>query len=397
MDLGLDLRAGSKLALAEMYGDWYRDPWGWPEFQWLAQKPDRFDIGAYMRRDEGGEHRLAVVPAYHLLEVPKSRLAFRPAVVQDSLSRLAYASAVASNLEKLHYDLPDWVFGWRHRNGQGRVRNVDEWKTYLLHTADWMFNDHFALQVDIRSFFASIDVDRMADLLYERLGRKAAVSVIVQILRAHDNLTTRSGIPQRSFASAALAHFYLRPIDDALETALKSGAAGAARWMDDIAAVGSEDKMYRLFLDLRDRVRQIGLSLNDSKSRLVSADEAAVSIYREGLREINVPSRRLGSDYTGEEVIEYDTKDLLELEQRILSAPSQTPRTTLRAVLTSLRRWREWSRWRKWLEIAHEIPHAADSVGRYLRAAIREGSILSAQRRNWEEVAAWFHDYCGRE
>jgi hypothetical protein len=29
--LGLDVVAGAKLAAAENYGDWYRDPWGWPE------------------------------------------------------------------------------------------------------------------------------------------------------------------------------------------------------------------------------------------------------------------------------------------------------------------------------------------------------------------------------
>lgn len=397
MSFGLDLKAGCDLALAEMYGDWYRDPWGWPEFTWLSQKPDRFDLASCVRK-EGGEHILAIQPAFHIFEVPKSRVAFRPAVVQDSLSRLAYASAVASNMGRLHVDLPDWAFGWRHRPDVGRARNSDEWRHYLGRTDNWWFGDEYALQVDIGSFFASVDVDRIADLLYQKLGKQVAVAVISQVLRAHDGLATRSGIPQRSFASAALANIYLRPIDDALETATKAGASGVVRWMDDITAIGPEDKMYSLFLDLRDRARQIGLALNDSKTRLGSATDAAASIYMEGLRTIHVPSRSLGADYTGEEVVELDTAKLLDLEERILATPGQFSRTHLRAVLTTLRQCREWTRWREWLAVAHELPHVADSLGRFFREVVAsDNDLLGSGRKNLDDLNDWFADYCRRE
>jgi len=29
--LGLDLVEAAKVAKSETYGEWYRDPWGWPE------------------------------------------------------------------------------------------------------------------------------------------------------------------------------------------------------------------------------------------------------------------------------------------------------------------------------------------------------------------------------
>jgi hypothetical protein len=105
--------------------------------------------------------------------------------------------------------------------------------------SDWV------LQVDIASFFASIGVGRLNERLHEVLGKSALVSVIAEILRTHDALTTRSGIPQRSFASSALAHVYLRPLDDAMMTAMKRGA-GVVRWMDVISAVGSEERMLRM-------------------------------------------------------------------------------------------------------------------------------------------------------
>src|SRR5437016_1961269 len=33
---GLDVAARARICIKELYGDWYRDPWGWPEFHWVA-------------------------------------------------------------------------------------------------------------------------------------------------------------------------------------------------------------------------------------------------------------------------------------------------------------------------------------------------------------------------
>ncbi len=394
MKLGIDIKAGSDLAIAEMYGDWYRDPWGWPEMVFLSQQPQKFDLSSVLMKEEG-EHVLAVPPSYHMLEVPKSRLALRPAVVQDSLSRLVYASAVASNLPALHADLPDWAFGWRYRAGTGRTRNSDEWKQYLALNEGWSWPVDFALQVDIASFFASIDISRLVESLYHLLGKNAAVSVIGHLLRTHDHLSTRSGIPQRSFASAALAHVYLRPLDDALASAAKSGATAVVRWMDDITAVGTEERMYRLFLDLRDRAHQLGLNFNDSKSRLIDAAAAAQAIRGEALQEIDVPMRPLGDAYESGEVIAYDTSNLLRLEEQILQSPSSASRTLIRAVLTSLRRCNELTQWQQWLTVAHQIPHAADSLGRYLRQAADKDDFLWYPKPSaiWDDLSSWFVQY----
>lgn len=398
MALGFDIKAGCELAIRDMYGDWYRDPWGWPEIWWLAQRPDHFDITTVLKkpRSPGAEYTLAVPPSFHLHEVPKSRLALRPAVVQDSLTRLVYLSAVATNLSKLHSELPDWVYGWRQRP-DGRMRNDDEWKLHLARVNEMCSSDSgTALLVDIASFFASIDVERLNERVYEMLGKSAPVSIVADILRTHDGLTTRSGIPQRSFASSVLAHVYVRPLDDAMMTAMKSGATGVARWMDDISAVGSEERMYQLFLDLRDRVQEIGLNFNDLKSKLVPADEALLLLRSEELREINVPVTNLGSDYTGAEVVQFDTRILLDLEERILGAPAAYPVTLIKAVLTSLKKCAETGRWKEWLQVAHQLPHIAAHLGRYLRSAADRDISFELNptfSTSWDLLASWFVTY----
>jgi len=204
MDLGLDVAAGCKVAIDEMYGDWYRDPWGWPEFQWLSHNVGKVDVKTLLRKTSEG-FGLVMPASFHLTEVPKNRLAVRPAVIQDSLSRLLYATAVASNLRQLQSDLPDWAYGWRTRDGGQFEKNRKEWASYLESFPE-ATDDASGLHVDIASCFASFNVERLADLVHQRLKKTASAGVIADVIRSHDALTTRSGIPQRSFSSAALAH-----------------------------------------------------------------------------------------------------------------------------------------------------------------------------------------------
>jgi hypothetical protein len=45
------------------------------------------------------------------------------------------------------------------------------------------------------------------------------------------------------------------------------------------------------------------------------------------------------------------------------------------------------------LEIAHEMPQSADSIGRYLRFAAQPLGADSANRAAWDQLVAWFAHY----
>ena len=61
-NLGLDIQGGAALANLEMYGDWYRDPWGWPELT----APNVAELDAeehlYLRADGSREIHLDTSP-----------------------------------------------------------------------------------------------------------------------------------------------------------------------------------------------------------------------------------------------------------------------------------------------------------------------------------------------
>src|SRR5207244_11258275 len=122
----------------------------------------RGDAKNFVRKDSEG-YGLVTPAFFHLIQVPKNRLAVRPAVVQDSLSRLLYATAVASNLGRLCGALPEWVFGWRPRGTASFAKNGAEWSSYVEHLAAAPQDDLAGLQVDIASCFASVTVERLAE------------------------------------------------------------------------------------------------------------------------------------------------------------------------------------------------------------------------------------------
>ena len=379
--LGLDLAAAAATARAETFGDWFRDPWGWPEVtSAFAEGLDAVNDLGLVQHD--GEFHLQWHPHFSPMEVPKTALGVRPAVVQDPLSRLAYLAAVNAGIQKLHADLPDWVFGWRQRDGVGMRSGQDEWTDYVASLPSTQ-QQGFGLQTDITSFFASIRPALLQPVVFSKMGKVAASFVIMDVVGGHDSLSTRSGLPQRSFASAALAHCVVQPIDDALAAA-DPGVSSVRRWMDDLSAEGTEEELFGLLMSLQETARQVGLELNASKTRLAPASETASELRLEDLREIPVPVQALTDDYTGETTEELDVEVLVRLEGAVLSNPRAAPRTVLRAVLNSLKKSQRFDRINDWRDVVGAIPHAADTFSRYLRAAGENAAL------DWADHAAWF-------
>lgn len=366
---GLDLQSARQLSAMELYGDWYRDPWGWPEVL-TVDFVANLDAEAHLGIDKKSVST-SLDPFFHRMEVPKSYLGVRPAVVQDPISRFAYNAAVLNGAGTLHSDLQPWVYGWRLRDGNVS-KNKPEWAAYVESLP--AIDDHcHGLVTDITSFFASIELGRLLEIVGAAAGKTIPREIIAVVVGAHSKMLGRSGLPQRSFASAILANSYLQPIDDALNAAIGTwDIVAVRRWMDDISAEGSEEALYGLLLDLQDRARQIGLELNSAKTHLTDASQTATDLRSETLNTIEVEFRKMKlSEYTNEEVnIAVNADVLTGLEREILNNPDSFGRPVIRSVLHSLTKYAIFDNSAEWRRIAHRVPHVADNLGRYLRGSM---------------------------
>ncbi|WP_326545186.1 RNA-directed DNA polymerase [Mycolicibacterium sp. ND9-15] len=387
---GLELESARQLSAMELYGDWYRDPWGWPEVL-TVEFVAKLDAEGHLGIDKRSVST-SLDPFFHRMEVPKSYLGVRPAVVQDPMSRLAYNAAVLKGVGTLHSDLPTWVYGWRLRDDK-ISKNKREWAAYVesLPTVD---DDGHGLVTDITSFFASIELDRLLEIVGAAAGKTIPREIIAAVVDAHSRMLGRSGLPQRSFASAILANCYLQPIDDALNAAIGNwdlDIVGVRRWMDDISAEGPEESLYGLLLELQDRARHIGLELNSAKTHLTDASETAKDLRSETLNTIEVEFRKMKlSEYTDEEVdVAVNADVLTSLEREILDNPDGFGRPVIRSVLHSLTEYGIFDNSAEWRRIAHRVPHVADNLGRYLRGSMDAAWFGSEVT----DCVNWFTEY----
>ncbi len=361
----------------EMTGDWHRDPWGWPEYEYLLNgQLDRLAT----RAKASGLRRVVQI------DVPKSNFGIRPAVILEPVDRLLYQGLVDCLSKKMIGGLSPWVHGWRLNRSQPRPgvlsSNEYEWKQYRGHLKFASLFCDFGLRSDIVSCFASIPIERLCEDVERNAGNSDVTHRLTNMLLAFNDVQGRAGLAQRSVASAVLANMYLDRLRYVLDDYAKSNDVGiisqfggtlVLRWMDDLWAFGDDEaKLRALQVDLQDVAREAGLELNLGKTDLLS---------EEGLYEAAMEIEHSAVDAA----IDAEPSDLVPLEHlldKIIEAPEASDRTTVRFAMTRMRRQRVTSRLSRLVEVAPRMPHGADHLGR----AFRDFGI-------WETHQDWYMEY----
>lgn len=378
----LDFKQAMRNAQTDMLGDWYRDPWSWAEATWCVKKRPDLLVG---RLNSNGVRRAVK------LDVAKENFGIRPAIVMDPLDRIIYQALVDRLSPDLSKGMRDWVYGWRLSRKlprRGRyVRNASEWENFLstlTSLADWHLT---VLKTDIVSFFASVRLDRLAEQVARRSGSSRIVERLFDLLDGWSTIPGRSGLPQRSAASALLANVYLSPVDDVLDyygtlhgsrgpLRWRSGrrVPSVSRWMDDIWLFGQDAGVLRKAqVDIQEALRDLGLNINLAKTSVLEGE--AVDIEAKQVEHSAVD----GALATAPEPERFGP--LNELVDRLVSEPERASRTSVRFATTRMRD-HTYARVSDFAEQASRMPHVADHLARLFRDS-----------KYWHEMTDWYMDY----
>lgn len=363
----------------DVTGDWFRDPWGWPEYDYLMSGHlDWLDRWAR----SNGVHRVEKI------DVPKENFGIRPAVVMDPVDRLLYQGLVDSVSKKLIGDLPGWVHGWRLKRISPKSgdysENAYEWKLQrrFLKTAALLYD--FGIKSDMVSCFASIPVDRLCEEVERRAGRSDVTGRLIDMIAAFDQVPERRGLAQRCMASSTLANMYLGRLSHVLENFSKTymklrlfsdllDHSLVTRWMDDIWAFEKDESSLRLFqVELQAAMRDAGLELNLGKTELYSEEELWLAV-----REVEHSDVDAAIGMTPR-----DLEPLERLLDKIIDDPAKSDRASIHFAMTRMRRQRVESRITRLVEATPLMPHAADHLGR----AFRDFGL-------WRTHDDWFVEY----
>ena len=343
----LDFKRAMSNVEGDLVGDWCVDPWGWPELKWLVEPGQgRLLLGLVRRRKPGALERL---------DVPKENFGVRPATVMHVADRLVYQALVDRLTVPLIGDLAQTVFNWRLERQAPRagvyLKSGDEWDRYRAWLQESLErNQHWLLQTDIVSCFARISMRLVEETLDSRRVRSAEpASKLVAWLEAWNRTPGRTGLPQRSRASAALANACLRSIDDVL---VQTPAGG--RWLDDISVfAATEAEARRHQLRLNDVVREMGLELNSAKTAVLGEADAEREILELELRTIAYALK-----------LRDDPTPLHARLEQIEASPSAQPRTVLNFVCSRIIEHELIDEAERILAIVDRAPHAADHAAR---------------------------------
>ena len=275
---GLDFVQAAANVTTDAMQDWFQDPWKLPEIRWLAER-GRHVLAATLITEEPPVYGKAV-------DVPKSSHDHRPATILDPLGRLIYQALVDAESAQLTGGLASWTFGWRVPEGSkipGKyAENNVQWTEYL-EEVNWGADlSSSVLRTDVENFFSSINTDAAIPSLFTD---GAHAQYLIRLVKAWNDQTGRSGLPQRCLASSVIANGFLSKVDDVVKTEWhpdkgpSKGNVSATRWMDDFW-IFSPTTFGKSEIEgpVREAIEALGLVLNESKTEWLVGESLELAV-----------------------------------------------------------------------------------------------------------------------
>lgn len=266
----IDVNRARENVIHDARQDWFQDPWDWPEMKRVKES----DVFQCL---EGRKFGWTFA-----MDVPKASDGVRPAIIVNPQDRIAFQCLADELSLGITNELPHWVYGWRVcRTSPAKgvyEENATEWKSFKHQIASYSKTYSFVLRVDVRSFFESVDTEKLLSDV-GRFYRRG--DTLGRLARYFDDFKSRrngGGLPQRCLASSIFAHVPLRGVDRYLrlmESSKEADRIAPLRWMDDIWLFGnSEARLRSVSAEIEVALDRQGLGLNPNKTILDECGEA---------------------------------------------------------------------------------------------------------------------------
>lgn len=216
--------------------------------------------------------RMAYIPSdARLVFIPKFDGGTRPIAISNFEDKLV--QKIAADILTAVYDrsFKRFSFGFRPK------KSCHAAMSYLYNKLK-KSNHSYVVDVDLRSFFNTIDHKLLIEVIQQRITEKKFLRYLVRMLKAGilvEGISQKAetGTPQGSIVSPVLANIFLHVVlDEWFEKVIQPDLGGElVRYADDVvAAFSSQDKAKEFMKRLQDRLNSYHLSLNQEKTRVIN-------------------------------------------------------------------------------------------------------------------------------
>lgn len=197
------------------------------------------------------------IPA-HIVPVPKSRLATRPAALLSLSDRVVYEAIVAILRPRItRFLLGEGIVFWPRGDLSSKKQWMEFEKTVLDEESDYI------VRCDIAGFYESIDHERLANSIVNATGYGDVAEALLHLLQRV--MRTGRGLPQGLISSDTLATVYLAEVDFAM---IRNGFSYVRHGDDIRVAVDTYDHGCMAIRCMETALRKLGLLLNAEKTRV---------------------------------------------------------------------------------------------------------------------------------
>jgi Reverse transcriptase (RNA-dependent DNA polymerase) len=319
------------------------------------------------------------------VRVPKTNYTTRPGSVpalEDRLRFQVLADDIAEIVEPQLSNPDDGVLcSYRYRGRRESSRMFSGGHSFRGRTLSIAAESPFLVMTDVASFYEHIDLHKLENLLRSYDVPNGLVVPLLGLLKGWTTGTSRQ-IPQGVWPSDYLGSVYLDPLD----RHLRRRGLVHTRFVDDIRiAVSSELEGRRVLVHLEAVLGEMGVGLNDAKTRIVPGSVVRDALFPERSRLVQIVTEAqadsLWLDAYGGEVhddspsfeladsqelgaTEYGLVLCEELRSGAVSAP------IVARCLQELTRLRDFKYWDDLLEGLSVLARSTADVTRYLVAAV---------------------------
>lgn len=225
-----------------------------------------------------------------LYDIPKKGFGVRYSLETDFYDRFIY-QAICSYLMP-YYDplLSARVLGHRYNKKRSSERylfknRINLWQTFEGVTKTALRNGEALLATDLINYYENISVDLVRKSFEGMLGKisasgpekvliRNAIQTLCELLVRWGYSGTH-GLPQNRDASSFIANVVLNSVDQEMVLA----GYDYYRYVDDIRIICASQRLARKALtDLVGRLRNVGMNINSSKTKILTVDSSAVEV-----------------------------------------------------------------------------------------------------------------------
>lgn len=280
-----------KLLKKDITDDWYCDPQNYQDIfsntTKIAQSiNDRIAIG----------NGIYCAEKSLLLNIPKGNGGFRYTLEISPIDRIAYHLFGVELIKLLDKTLPFNILSHRRSDDDKTLFKpvIEQWNKFENYTRI-CGTDKYISEIDITNFYDNIDIGILRVELIKsaseaKLSPESYIKCHFFIESIYNILTNISfngkrGLPQNRDISSFLANIYMRVLDKVLNE------NDYFRYMDDIRIISdSHADANRCMLKIVETLRNIGLAINSSKTRLL---EPGTESHREFINDIDLETRKI--------------------------------------------------------------------------------------------------------